>query len=133
MGHRAMFFAYVCYRFVQRLRRGSHSSVSFMIGSQGSNGSRGFPNEDGFDVNVECRKLDSDILLEAQDEHDRRVSDVPPRKNDREKDWSYNKDWSSNKDWHGGKNSGSKGGGKSSKDKRKGSGQWESADKRGRW
>jgi len=89
-------------------------------------------NEDGFDVNVECRKLDTDILLEAQDEHDRQVSDGHGGKN-RDKEWSHNKDWSSNKDWHGGKNSGSKGGGKNSKDKRKGSGQWESADKRGRW
>lgn len=43
-------------------------------------------NEDGFDVNVECKRVDSAILMEAEEVHDRQVSEPQPRvKDDRER------------------------------------------------
>lgn len=76
-------------------------------------------NEDGFDVNIECRKLDNAILLEAQDEHDKQVSEpkAPPQK-----------DWPAKENWHSNKTNA-----KGSYGKRKFGGHWESDDKRARW
>ena len=39
-------------------------------------------NGKGFDVNAKFRKLDSDLLAVAQDEHDRQIAEPQPRRKD---------------------------------------------------
>ena len=43
---------------------------------------RASQNEEGFDVNEVCRKLDSDIMALAQDEHDRQIEQPQQRRRD---------------------------------------------------
>ena len=91
-------------------------------------------------MNEECRKLDSDLMALAQDEHDRQIAEPQPRrKADTQKalvfsfmcianfDFGHWQDWSSDKGyWNKGRS------GKGGQGKRKSSG-YEDDAKRGRW